>query len=113
MLKEPDGSEPDWFGLGPWWSRWEGASGWPEGVEERFRRLGLGTIWPDYEAFARSDSGMFSIRTGHGRVQSMQCNVFFDVEWLRARVAPLLEIVAVEPAAYGYQTAVLLRRRES
>ena len=44
-LKEPDGSEPDWFRMGPWWSRWEGDPGWPAGTEERFDRLGLGAIW--------------------------------------------------------------------
>jgi len=66
---------------------------------------------PEYAAFATSDFGMFSIRTGRGRVQSMQCNVFFDAEWFKSRVAHLADVVAVEPAAYGYQTAVLLRRR--
>ncbi|MFL5733132.1 MAG: glycoside hydrolase family 2 protein [Chloroflexia bacterium] len=52
LLKEPDGSEPSWFRTGPWWSRWDGDPGWPTGVEERFRSLGLDAIWPDYEAFA-------------------------------------------------------------
>jgi SAM-dependent methyltransferase len=66
---------------------------------------------PEFETFARSDFGMFSIRTGEGRVQSMTCNVFYDVDWFRARVGPLLDVVAVAPEAYGYQTAVLMRRR--
>ena len=51
-LREHHGGEPHWFDLGPWWSRWEGEAGWPQGVEERFAKLGLGAIWPDYEAFA-------------------------------------------------------------
>ncbi len=51
-LLGPDGEEPAWFGLGPWWSGWDGEPGWPAGVQERFARLGLDTIWPSYEAFA-------------------------------------------------------------
>ncbi|MBC8077380.1 MAG: glycoside hydrolase family 2, partial [Chloroflexales bacterium] len=51
-LRAHHGGEPPWFDLGPWWSRWEGEAGWPQGVEERFARLGLNAIWPDYEAFA-------------------------------------------------------------
>lgn len=51
-LLGPGGEEPGWFGLGPWWSGWEGEPGWPAGVRERFARLGLDAIWPDYEAFA-------------------------------------------------------------
>ena len=44
------------------------------------------------------------------RVSSMQCNVFYDVDWLRAHARPYLELVAAVPGAYGYQTAVLFRR---
>jgi hypothetical protein len=51
-LITPDGDEPDWFKLGPWWSGWEGEPGYPAGVTERFRRLGLDALWPDLEAFA-------------------------------------------------------------
>ncbi len=50
-LLTPDGDEPGWFKLGPWWSGWEGEPGYPTGVAPRFRRLGLDTIWPDLEAF--------------------------------------------------------------
>lgn len=53
-LREPDGSLPDWFKLGPWWSAWEGEPGWPRGVLERFQSFGLTSIWPDYEAFAQA-----------------------------------------------------------
>ena len=48
------GGDPPWFDLGPWWSPWEGEPGWPAGAEERFERLGLNGIWPDYEAFAEA-----------------------------------------------------------
>ena len=46
------GHDPAWFNIGPWWSPWDGESGWPAGVAERFAALGLDAIWPDYEAFA-------------------------------------------------------------
>lgn len=50
----PDGKDPAWFTIGPWWNSWEGEAGWPKGVEERFRRLGLEEIWPTYDDFARA-----------------------------------------------------------
>ncbi|MBZ0287864.1 MAG: glycoside hydrolase family 2, partial [Anaerolineae bacterium] len=53
-LRNADGSLPDWFKLGPWWSGWEGEPGWPKGTLERFQRLGLTAIWKDYEAFAEA-----------------------------------------------------------
>lgn len=53
-LREKDGSLPDWFKLGPWWSGWEGEPGWPKGVEERFQHLGLRSIWKDYDTFAEA-----------------------------------------------------------
>lgn len=46
------GEEPAWFKLGPWWSGWDGEPGWPMGVAERFKCLGLDRIWGDYERFA-------------------------------------------------------------
>ncbi len=48
----PDGSEPDWFDLGPWWSSWDGEPGWMKGVLQRFERLGLAEIFGSYDAFA-------------------------------------------------------------
>ncbi len=51
-LSDAQGNPPAWFKLGPWWSGWDGEPGWPEGVLERFERLGLSAIWRDYEAFA-------------------------------------------------------------
>jgi hypothetical protein len=46
------GHDPAWFHIGPWWSPWEGEAGWPQGAEDRFQRLGLESIWGDYEGFA-------------------------------------------------------------
>jgi hypothetical protein len=54
QLREPYGDDPPWFGLGPWWNSWEGEGGWPSGVEERFARLGLESVWGDYERFAKA-----------------------------------------------------------
>jgi hypothetical protein len=53
-LREPYGADPPWFTLGPWWNSWEGEGGWPAGAEERFERLGLDSIWGDYERFAEA-----------------------------------------------------------
>jgi hypothetical protein len=53
-LREKDGSLPEWFKLGPWWSGWEGEPGWPKDVESRFRHLGLSAIWKDFDAFAEA-----------------------------------------------------------
>jgi len=44
--------EPHWFGLGPWWSAWEGEPGWPRGVVKRLEQLGLTAIWPTYQDYA-------------------------------------------------------------
>ncbi len=52
LLRQAQGSDPSWFNVGPWWSEWEGEPGWPDGADERFRNLGLDTIWRDYEEFA-------------------------------------------------------------
>lgn len=46
--------EPPWFGIGPWWNAWEGEAGWPEGVQTRFKRLGLDAMWPDFDAYAEA-----------------------------------------------------------
>ncbi|MFN8484536.1 MAG: glycoside hydrolase family 2 TIM barrel-domain containing protein [Anaerolineae bacterium] len=53
-LRQPTGSDPSWFGLGAWWSPWDGEAGWPAGVEERFQRFGLDKMWPTYESFAEA-----------------------------------------------------------
>ncbi len=49
-----NGSEPEWFSLGPWWNPFDGEPGFPQGVEKRFEALGLNAIWKDYEAFAEA-----------------------------------------------------------
>jgi hypothetical protein len=53
-LARYQGTEPDWFNLGGWWSSWDGEAGYPTGVVERFQQLGLDAIWPDYDAFAQA-----------------------------------------------------------
>ncbi len=52
LRADAGGHDPAWFHIGPWWSPWEGEAGWPSGAEERFHRLGLESIWGDYEGFA-------------------------------------------------------------
>ncbi len=52
LRKQHGGDDPPWFNIGAWWSPWEGEPGWPAGVDERCKALGLDAIWPDYEAFA-------------------------------------------------------------
>lgn len=54
LLKGSATKEPAWFGIGPWWSTWEGEPGWPSGVEERFHCLGLDAIWGSYDEFAEA-----------------------------------------------------------
>jgi hypothetical protein len=44
--------EPGWFDVRPWVAGWEQESGSPEGVEERFRALGLDAMWDGFDAFA-------------------------------------------------------------
>lgn len=44
--------EPAWFDLGGWWSAWDGEPGYARGVVERFKQLGLDSLWADYEALA-------------------------------------------------------------
>ena len=53
-LRKSYGEDPPWFGIGPWWSGWEGEPGWPRGADERFKRFGLDKIFGDYEEFARA-----------------------------------------------------------
>ena len=53
-LRQYQGQEPDWFDLGGWWSPWDGEAGYPTGVIERFKQLGLDKIWQDYETFAEA-----------------------------------------------------------
>jgi beta-galactosidase/beta-glucuronidase len=52
LRRQHNGDDPPWFSIGAWWSPWDGEPGWPQGVDQRFKALGLDAIWPDYEAFA-------------------------------------------------------------
>lgn len=54
LHKSYGGEDPHWFGIGPWWSEWEGEAGWPGGVDRRFKLYGLDKIWGSYEEFARA-----------------------------------------------------------
>lgn len=51
-VREHYGGDPAWFEIGAWWSPWEGEAAWANGTEDRFRALGLDSIWRDYEEFA-------------------------------------------------------------
>jgi hypothetical protein len=51
---DSEGREPDWFNLGPWWSGWDGEPGWMKNVLGRYQRLGLASVFGDYDAFARA-----------------------------------------------------------
>jgi SAM-dependent methyltransferase len=68
----------------------------------RFRTF-LGSF-PEYEAFSRSNFGMFSLRT------PSDCQVFYDIGFLRKKLAPFFRVLSVTEEAYGYQTALLLER---
>lgn len=53
-LKRYENNEPGWFHSDGWWSPWNGEAGYPANARQRFEQLGLGDIWPDYEAFAEA-----------------------------------------------------------
>jgi hypothetical protein len=82
-LTAKTGQEPHWFNIGPWWSPWDGEPGWPGGVVERFKALGLDQIWPDYEAF--------STATQWHQFQALK----FEIETMR-RLAHLAGYVITE-----------------
>ncbi len=52
LMHQHYGKDPDWFKLGPWWSRYDGEPGWPKDVSSRFEEFGLARVWADYEEFA-------------------------------------------------------------
>jgi hypothetical protein len=47
---------------------------------------------------------MFSLRTPG------DCQVFYDIEFLRKKLVPFFRVLSVTEEAYGYQTALLLER---
>jgi hypothetical protein len=55
--------------------------------------------------FSKLDYCMFSIFPGGPDSQ-----VFYDIDFLRRHWERILDVVSVTPEAYGYQTAVLLKK---
>src|SRR5262249_22256068 len=53
-LKASGGQEPSWFDLAPSPSPWDAEPGWLRGVEARFARMRLNSLWRDYDAFAEA-----------------------------------------------------------
>jgi hypothetical protein len=54
--------------------------------------------------FENNDFAMFTI----GRF--MRSQVFYDKDYLIRTLSPFFEVQSVTPEAYGFQTAVVLRR---
>jgi SAM-dependent methyltransferase len=55
--------------------------------------------------FTKSDYGMFSIYPG-----GPQSQVFYNVDFLKRHWERILEVLSITPEAYGYQTAILLKK---
>jgi SAM-dependent methyltransferase len=55
--------------------------------------------------FTKSEYGMFSIYPG-----GPQSQVFYNIDFLRRRWERILDVLSITPEAYGYQTAVLLKK---
>lgn len=49
--------------------------------------------------------GMITVGKGPG------CQVFYDVEHLKGSLKPFLDVLSVTPEAYGYQTALIMARK--
>jgi ubiquinone/menaquinone biosynthesis C-methylase UbiE len=58
--------------------------------------------------FTKSGYRMFSIYPS-----GPQSQVFYDIEFLRQHWGGMLDILSITPEAYGYQTAILLKKRTS
>jgi ubiquinone/menaquinone biosynthesis C-methylase UbiE len=54
--------------------------------------------------YKNKDFAMFTI----GRF--MRSQVFYDIDYLKRTLSPFFEVQSVTPEAYGFQTAVVLRR---
>jgi SAM-dependent methyltransferase len=76
------------------------AAKWPE---ENWLRGRLYSH-PEYEQYARSDFGMFTL----GRWLDSQ--VFYDVDYLSRKLEPFFKTVRVSVGAYCHQTGILLER---
>jgi ubiquinone/menaquinone biosynthesis C-methylase UbiE len=53
----------------------------------------------------KSDYNMFSIYPG-----GPQAHVFYDIDFLRRHWEGVLDVLSITPEAYGYQTAILLKK---
>lgn len=60
---------------------------------------------PEFETFTASDFATFTIGRAHG------AQVFYDIDFFRSLLSPLYDVQSVTPEAYGFQTAVILRKR--
>jgi ubiquinone/menaquinone biosynthesis C-methylase UbiE len=68
-----------------------------------FRALLMSYDWK--AKFTKRDYNMFSIYPG-----GPQSQVFYDIDFLRRHWQGILDILSVTPEAYGYQTAILLKK---
>jgi hypothetical protein len=62
------------------------------------------TLFCRQDYFVDREFSMFTI----GRF--MRSQVFYDTDYLSRMLAPFFEVVSVTPAAYGFQTGMLLRK---
>ena len=58
----------------------------------------------DYERYVNSDFAMFTVW------RSAESQVFYDLDYLRNRLRLLWNEIAVQPEAYGFQTAILVKK---
>ena len=56
-------------------------------------------------SFTKYNYSMFSIYPG-----SPQSQVFYDIDFLQRHWKRILDVLSVTPEAYGYQTAILLKK---
>jgi ubiquinone/menaquinone biosynthesis C-methylase UbiE len=61
----------------------------------------------EYSEYIQAPFGKFTIGRAYG------AQVFYDLEYLRRITRPCFELDTVQEGAYGYQTALVFRKRES
>jgi len=82
----------------------------------KYREAGLSQTLQDAEkllTFRDSDFAMFTFNRVPGGgidLEPRQAQVFYDVDYLCQHWGNYLEIVSATPEAYGYQTAIVLRK---
>jgi SAM-dependent methyltransferase len=76
------------------------AAAWPE--DFWLRRLMHS--YPEYEEYARSEFGMFTLGRWMGSL------VFYDVDYLTRKLEPFYKTLRVSVGAYAHQTGILLER---